>query len=102
MITAFINGEQVTSYQDASPMLSGRVKISNNWHQVYYDNLLIEKIAGGCAYALSMVDGQDDSVSYEGSWTIDNPGSGSADNGDTGNTTPGKGAGNAAARSTKG
>ena len=80
MITAFINGEQVTSYQDASPMLSGRVKISNNWHQVYYDNLLIEKIAGGCAYALSMVDGQDDSVSYEGSWTIDNPGSGSADN----------------------
>lgn len=79
-ITAFINGEQVTSYQDASPMLSGRVKISNNWHQVYYDNLLIEKIAGGCAYALSMVDGQDDSVSYEGSWTIDNPGSGSADN----------------------
>ena len=76
MITAFINGEQVTSYQDASPMLSGRVKISNNWHQVYYDNLLIEKIAGGCAYALSMVDGQDDSVSYEGSWTIDNPGSG--------------------------
>ncbi len=79
-ITAFVDGTQVTSYQDSVPMLSGRVKISNNWKQVYYDNLLVEKIAGGTAYALSMIDGQDDSVTYEGSWTIDNPGSGSADN----------------------
>ena len=79
-ITAFVDGTQVTSYQDSTPMLSGRIKISNNWKQVYYDNLLVEKIAGGTAYALSMIDGQDDSVSYEGDWTIDNPGSGSADN----------------------
>ncbi len=79
-VAVLINGETVTTYQDPVPMLSGRVKLSSSWSQVYFDNLLIETIDGGIPYALSMVDGQDDSVSYEGAWDINNPGSGSADN----------------------
>ena len=34
-VYAYINGTLVTSYTDANPMLSGRVKISSNWTQVY-------------------------------------------------------------------
>lgn len=79
-IRVIIDNRTVATYQDAAPMLSGRVKLSSTWNQVYFDNLLVETIDGGIPYALSMVDGQDDSVTYEGSWEINNPGSGSADN----------------------
>ena len=79
-LTFVIDGEVVGSYQDTTPMLSGRVKISSTWSQVYADNLKVETLAGGIPYALSMIDGQDDSVTYEGSWVINNPGGGSADN----------------------
>ena len=79
-IAAQINDEVVATYQDSAPMLSGRVKISSTWNQVYADNLLVETIEGGIPYATAMIDGQDDAVSYEGSWIITNPGGGSADN----------------------
>ncbi len=80
VISAAINGESVTSWTDDKPMLSGRIKLSSTWNQVYFDNLLVETAPGGIPYALSMVDSQDDCVTYEGTWKIDNPGSGSADN----------------------
>ncbi len=80
MIRVIIDNKMVTSYKDATPMLSGRVKLSSTWNQVYFDNLIVEAIDGGIPYAISMVDGQDDCVSYEGTWEINNPGSGSADN----------------------
>ena len=32
-------------------MLSGRVKISSNWTQVYADNLEIRTVKGGIPYA---------------------------------------------------
>lgn len=78
-IRVIIDNATVASYKDSIPMLAGRVKLSSNWNQVYFDNLLVERLDGGIPYALSMVDGQDDSVSYEGGWTIANPGGGSAD-----------------------
>lgn len=78
-IRVLIDNRTVATYQDAAPILSGRVKLSSTWNQVYFDNLLVETIDGGIPYALSMVDGQDDSVNYEGNWTIKNPGGGSAD-----------------------
>ncbi len=78
-VKVMIDNETVARYKDNTPMLSGRVKLSSTWNQVYYDNLLVEAIDGGIPYALSMVDGQDDSVSYEGEWKIENPGGGSAD-----------------------
>ena len=78
-IKIIIDNTVVTTYKDNIPMLAGRVKLSSTWNQVYFDNLLIEQLDGGIPYALSMVDGQDDSVSYEGNWTIANPGGGSAD-----------------------
>ena len=80
LLYAYINGTLVTSYTDANPMLSGRVKISSNWTQVYADNLEIRTVKGGIPYATAMIDGQDDGVVYEGAWAINNPGGGSADN----------------------
>ena len=77
---AYIDGNKVTSYTDANPMLSGRVKISSNWTQVYADNLEIKTVKGGIPYATAMIDGQDDGVAYNGTWAINNPGGGSADN----------------------
>lgn len=79
-VSIIINGQVVFSYQDDVPMLSGRVKLSSTWSQVYFDNLLVETVSSGIPYALSMIDGQDDAVAYEGNWKIENPGSGSADN----------------------
>lgn len=79
-ITALIDGNVVYSYEDSNPMDAGRVKLSSSWNKVYFDNLEITTIPGTIPYATSMVDGQDDSVSYEGSWDISQPGGGSADN----------------------
>lgn len=80
-VTAVINGEIVGTYQDANPMLSGRVKVNSSWNQLYFDNLLVETVPGGIPYALSMMDGQDDGVRYAGSWDIGSsaPAGGSAD-----------------------
>ncbi len=80
LLSIAVNGKTVTTYQDSVPILSGRVKLSSCWKQVYFDDLLIKKIAGGIPYATTMIDGQDDGVTYEGAWTISNPGGGSADN----------------------
>ncbi len=79
-VSVAINGESVTSYEDSTPILSGRVKLSSTWNQVYFDNLLVETVWGGIPYATTMVDGQDDCVTYTGTWAINNPGNGSADN----------------------
>ncbi len=79
-VIAVIDGEVVATYQDANPMLSGRVKFSSTWNQVYFDDFVVKKVAGGIPYALSMIDGQDKSVIYTGDWKIENPGGGSADN----------------------
>ena len=37
-------------------------------------------VKGGIPYATAMIDGQDDGVAYNGTWAINNPGGGSADN----------------------
>ena len=80
MLAVSINGKSVAEYQDKVPMLSGRIKLSSTWNRVYFDNLLVKTVKGGIPYALSMVDGQDDSVTYDENWTINQPGGGSADN----------------------
>ena len=79
-ILAYINGELVAQYVDAAPMLAGRVKLASGWTETCFDNLEVKTITGYIPYATAMIDGQDDGVSYEGSWSIDNPGGGSADN----------------------
>ncbi len=79
-VRVIIDNQTVAVYKDTVPMLSGRIKLSAAWSQVYFDNLLVEAIDGGIPYATDMIDGQDDSVNYEGTWEINNPGSGSADN----------------------
>ena len=61
-------------------MLAGRVKLASGWTETCFDNLEVKTLNGYIPYATSMIDGQDDGVTYEGSWSIDNPGSGSADN----------------------
>lgn len=79
-ISAQINGETVCEYVDENPMLSGRVTLSSSHHNIYFDNLVVNDVIGGISYADEMFDGQDDRVSYEGRWEIENPGGGSADN----------------------
>ena len=79
MIMVIIDGEMVSTYQDQNPMLSGRVKFSSTWDQVYFDDFVVKKVGGGIPYALSMIDGQDPSITFNGNWTINNPGKGSAD-----------------------
>ena len=79
-VYAYIDDVRIAKYNDANPMLSGRVKISSNWKQVYADNLEVKTVKGGIPYATAMIDSQDDGVKYEGNWTINNPGGGSADN----------------------
>ena len=78
-IVALIDGVSVYQYTDESPMDAGRVKLSSSWNKVYFDDLSVTTIPGSIPYATSMVDGQDDTVSYEGTWAINNPGGGSAD-----------------------
>ena len=79
-ILAYINDELVVQYVDSQPMLAGRIKLASGWTETHFDNLEVKTLKGYIPYATSMIDGQDDSVVYEGSWSIDNPGSGSADN----------------------
>ena len=79
-ILAYIDGELVAQYVDEAPMLAGRVKLASGWTETCFDNLEVKTLNGYIPYATSMIDGQDDGVTYEGSWSIDNPGSGSADN----------------------
>ncbi|MBO5303221.1 MAG: FIVAR domain-containing protein [Lachnospiraceae bacterium] len=73
-IMAAVNGEKVVTYTDSVPMLSGRVQLSSAWDTVYFDNLKIETVLGGIPYAVALVDSQDDSVEYAGTWSIENPG----------------------------
>ena len=79
-IVALIDGEAVYSYSDSNPMDAGRVKLSSSWSKVYFDNLEVTTIPGTIPYATSMIDGQDDAVEYTGTWSITQPGGGSADN----------------------
>ena len=79
-ITGYIDGVEIFSYTDPNPMDAGRVKLSCAWKTVYFDNLKVENIEGYIPYAIKMADSQDDEVTYEGSWKMENPGSGSADN----------------------
>ena len=81
-ITAIVDGDVVAVYTDPNPMLSGRVKFSCGWKQVYFDNFEVKTVKGGIPYALAMIDNQDDSVSYTGSWDIGHSKpAGSSDNG---------------------
>ena len=82
MIVACLDGQVVYSYTDSNPMDAGRIKLSSPWSVVYFDNLKVTTIEGTIPYATSMVDGQDDSVTYadKSQWTMENPGGGSADN----------------------
>ena len=69
-VTAFINGENVCSYSDSAAMDAGRVKLSTSWTKISFDNLEVKTIPGTIPYATSMVDGSDDSITYDGSWMV--------------------------------
>ena len=73
-------GKTVYSYQDSTPYDAGRIKISSSWTKNSFDNLIVKTIDGTIPYITSMIDGQDDLVTYDSAWTINNPGSGDANN----------------------
>ncbi len=69
-VSAFINGAEVCTYTDSTPMDAGRVKLSSSWTTTYFDNLEVKTIQGTIPYATSMVDGSDDSIQYDSSWMV--------------------------------
>lgn len=77
-IRAMVDGDEVFQFIDDNPMDAGRIKLSSPWKKVYFDRLEVKKIPGAMPYATSMVDGQDDAVTYQGQWQIPGPGGGSA------------------------
>lgn len=57
-VYAYIDDVRVAKYNDANPMLSGRVKISSNWKQVYADNLEVKTVKGGMRSSRNWTSGQ--------------------------------------------
>lgn len=71
IITAWIDGKEVTCYNDPNPEYFGRVRLGCDWKETSFDNLVVEKVAGHTAYATELVDNASDEVSYEnGQWDI--------------------------------
>ena len=79
LVTARVDGETVSAYTDQTPMEMGRVKLSCAWKNVAFDNFTVETVPGYAPYATAMFDNLDDAMDYEGDWTLQGPGPGSAD-----------------------
>ena len=79
LVTACVDGETVFTYTDQTPMEMGRVKLSCAWKNVAFDNFTVETVPGYIPYATAMFDNLDDVMDYEGDWTLQGPGPGSAD-----------------------
>ncbi len=69
-VIAFIDGMAVCAYADSMPMDAGRVKLSSSWTKTCFDNLEVKTIQGTIPYAVSMADGSDDSIQYDGNWMV--------------------------------
>ncbi|MDR2253149.1 MAG: hypothetical protein LBD97_04685 [Bifidobacteriaceae bacterium] len=76
-ITAYIDGEQVAAYTDASPVLSGRVDLASGFYWTSFDNLKIEKLDTYAAYyderldnmeMTDLADPPNTKLVYGGSW----------------------------------
>ncbi len=68
LITARIDGKDVTSYVDSNPEYFGRVRLGCNWETTSFDNLVVEKLSGYIPYATELIDNASDEVSYTGTW----------------------------------
>ncbi|WP_239157713.1 GH59 galactosidase [Streptomyces sp. SID13726] len=68
-VTAYIDGQAVTTYQDPVPVTGGRVKLGTDFHRTAFDDLKVEKVAGFTPYATTLTDNMDNSVSYGGTWS---------------------------------
>lgn len=80
-VTAYLDGEELASYTDPNPKLSGRVDLASGYYHVRFDNLLVETVDGYAPYyseALDDFEMHDLAVEpapkliYSGSWAHDN------------------------------
>lgn len=75
-VTAFVDDEEVASYEDSNPEYFGRIKLFCNWKRTAFDNLVVEKLPQDddsidtLPYAGFLIDNADDAVSYSGGWNI--------------------------------
>ncbi len=75
-VTAFVDDEEVASYEDGNPEYFGRIKLFCNWERTEFDNLAVEKLPQDddsidtLPYAGFLIDNADDAVSYSGGWNI--------------------------------
>lgn len=72
-VTAYVDDEEVASYEDGNPEYFGRVKLFCNWKRTAFDNLVVEKLpqdgsVDTIPYAGFLIDNADDAVSYAGGW----------------------------------
>lgn len=70
LITAWVDGEKVASYEDPNPEYFGRVRFGCSWAETGFDNFTVEKISGCLPYATELTDNAADAVSYTGDWSI--------------------------------
>ncbi|MCR5202030.1 MAG: leucine-rich repeat protein [Lachnospiraceae bacterium] len=81
VITAYINGKELGSYEDENPITSGRVALGSKYTFTEFDNLSILKINGKSPYYTEYVDNMETydltdeknpKLLYEGDWAIAN------------------------------
>lgn len=74
-ITAWIDGQEVSSYEDQKPEYFGRIRLFSAWEKTMFDNLVIEKLPSDgtvktLPYAGILLDNADDKVCYSSGWDI--------------------------------
>lgn len=74
-ITALVDGEEVSSFQDKNPEYFGRIKLFSSWEKTAFDNLKVEKLEQDdtidtLPYAGFLLDNADDAVVYSDGWNI--------------------------------
>ncbi|MFV2096056.1 carbohydrate-binding protein [Micromonospora sp. LOL_014] len=83
-ITGFVNGDQVFSWTDDVPYLSGRVDLASGFHHTRFDNLTIERVPGYLPYYRELLDNLEMNdladppaarLAYSGDWRHANGGS---------------------------
>jgi hypothetical protein len=68
-VTATIDGRVVSTYDDPTPELAGRVNLGAGFYKTCFDNLKVKTVPGYSAYASSLIDNMDSAVGYTGLWS---------------------------------
>jgi hypothetical protein len=80
-VTAYLDGQTLTTYTDSSPRLSGRVDLASGYYYTRFDNLKVETVDGSAPYYSELLDDQETNdlasppvakLVYGGTWSHNN------------------------------